>query len=101
MNGLDGADGVGISDIRIDESGSFLFTLTDGRVVNAGVSPENNAQAEALAALQARLGELEGQQQSYRTLAYLGLILACISLAWQLISLIIELARKKETKIAV
>ena len=36
VRGHDGADGIGIRDIRIDADGNLLITLTDGRFLNVG-----------------------------------------------------------------
>ncbi len=99
QNGKDGADGVGIADIRIGEDGSFLFTLSDGRVINVGIPEENNAQAKQLAEMQTQLETLRQQverQNAVRTVAYCGMGLAAASFLWQIIALILALTRRKE-----
>ena len=101
-NGVDGKDGeagVGISDIRIDENGNFIFSMSDGSQINAGSVPENTRQAQQLSQAQADIAALQQQldaQSSNRTLAICALCVAGASLLWQIIALILALTRSKK-----
>ena len=97
--GQNGTDGVGIADIRIDEEGNFIFTLSDGRQINAGTVPADSQQASQLAQAQADIVQLQQQiqkQASYRTAAICGVALAGASLLWQIIALILALTHAKK-----
>lgn len=99
INGTDGKNGIGIASIRIDDNGNFIFTMSDGSEINAGPSPENNAQFKQLSQAQSRIESLQNdvqKQASYRTIAICGLALASVSLLWQIIALILAFTREKE-----
>jgi len=96
-DGADGKDGLGIADIRIDENGDFIFTMSDGSTINAGSAPKDDS-------VQAMAGVNEGgitqeDINTVKTLATVATILSSISLLWNLISLFALIGKKKKAMI--
>lgn len=106
-NGTDDQNGMGIADIQIDDDGNFIFTLSDGSVINAGKAETSGDQAvaasaapsiESLSTLQLKLDSLQkqvNQQGSSNRIAYIALAVSVISFLWNVISLINDLKRRK------
>lgn len=90
-NGKDGADGengkngVTVVSVKIDKDGNFIFTMSDGTEVNAGL-PDGvipSGDSDAITKLKAEFDALKKENGStQRTLVYLliGLIISLISL---------------------
>jgi hypothetical protein len=107
-DGATGKDGAGITDIRIDDDGNFLFTLTDGSVINAGkanasgdgtVAASATPSVESPSALQLKLDSLQkqvNQQGSSNRIAYIALAVSIVSLLWNVISLVNDLKKRKK-----
>ena len=96
-DGADGKDGLGVADIKIDEDGNFIFTMSDGSTINAGSVPKDDS-------VQAMAGVNEGgitqeDINTVKTLATVATILSSISLLWNLISLFALIGKKKKAMI--
>ncbi len=68
-DGKDGKDGVGIADIKINEKGEFIFTMTDGRTINAGSLPIDQLNLSEMASGNVSEGESNNDVLSWAALA--------------------------------
>ncbi len=92
-DGIDGKDGLGIADIKIDENGNFIFTMSDGSTINAGSVPKDDS-VQAIAGVNEG-GITQRDVNNVKTLATVATILSSISLLWNVISLFVLNAKKK------
>jgi len=96
-DGANGKDGLGVADIKIDENGNFIFTMSDGSTINAGSVPKDDS-------VQVMAGVNEGgitqeDINTVKTLATVATILSSISLLWNLVSLFALIGKKKKVMI--
>ncbi len=92
-NGVDGKDGNGIVDIKFNENGDLIFTMTDGSTINAGKAPQDeNASVQAMAGVS---NTNDGDMTTVRTIATIAIVLSALSLLWNVVALVISLTKKK------
>ncbi len=88
-DGADGKDGNGIVDIKFNESGELVFTMTDGSTINAGKVPyDENASVQANT-------DVHQNNDNTKTLAVTAVGLASASLLWNIVSLAVLIFKKK------
>ncbi len=94
QNGTNGKDGIGVADIKIDENGDLIFTMSDGSTVNAGaILKDNTVQTGG----DGSEGVTQEDVETVKTLATVATVLSSVSLLWNLIGLIALIGRKKKT----
>lgn len=85
QDGQDGQNGAGIADVQINDNGELIVTLTDGTELNAGV-----VWTEEMAAAMD-----QGDISSLRTMVYVALAMAGVSLAGLIATLAFLLVKRK------
>ncbi len=85
QDGQDGQNGAGIADVKINDNGELIVTLTDGTELNAGV-----VWTEEMAAAMD-----QGDIASLRTMVYVALAMAGVSLAGLIATLAFLLVKRK------
>ncbi len=93
-DGKDGKDGLGIADIKIDENGNFIFTMSDGSIINAGSVPKDDHVKGVEGLYKGGITEEDGN--SSEMLAIIAIILSSVSLLWNLFSLTARIRNKKK-----
>lgn len=85
QDGQNGQNGAGIADVQINDNGELIVTLTDGTELNAGV-----VWTEEMAAAMD-----QGDISSLRTMVYVALTMAGVSLAGLIATLAFLLVKRK------
>ena len=93
-DGTNGKDGLGVADIKIDENGNFIFTMSDGSTINAGSVPKDDS-VQAMADV-SQGGISQEDINTVKTLATVATILSSISLLWNVVSLFALVFKKKK-----
>ncbi len=97
-DGKNGVDGVnGIADIKFNENGELIFTMTDGNTVNAGKMPQDEN-----ASVQATAGDSDTDKTdtgTVKTVATLAIVLSAVSLLWNVAALAVTLINKKKSAV--